>query len=138
MGWNKTSPVELALVGTTYNHTLETQNDTNIVNCEPEKVVYQLRYQMSNSRAKKGMLCLTANEWIDFIEQNEFKQFYAKLWNFLPLTHAYSDRLEGYFELTSSGAQSKSLLMNSAQVKSDVSNTRTSEGSTLYGEEEEE
>ena len=138
MGWNKTNPVELALVGTTYNHTLETQNDTNIVNCEPEKVVYQLRYQMSNSRAKKGMLCLTSNEWIDFIEQNEFKQFYAKLWNFLPLTGAYSDRLEGYFELTSSGAQSKSLLMNSAQVKSDVSNTRTSEESTLYGEEEEE
>ena len=138
MGWSKPSPVELALVGTTYNHTLETQDDTDIVNCEPKKIVFQLRYQISNSRAKKGMLCLTSDEWIDFIEQYEFRQFYTKLWDFLPLTSAYSDRLQGYFELTTHSAISpKPLYINTGEKETNVSNTRTSEENTLYGESEE-
>ena len=138
MGWSKPSPVELALVGTTYNHTLETQDDTDIVNCEPKKIVFQLRYQISNSRAKKGMLCLTSDEWIDFIEQYEFRQFYTKLWDFLPLTSAYSDRLQGYFELTTHSAISpKPLYINTGEKETNVSNTLTSEENTLYGESEE-
>ena len=112
-GLIKPSMHHLALAGTTYNHTLMTQNDPTDVICEPENIYFQLRYQHSNNTIKAGMATLSKEEWIDFISNPQFREFYNEVWDFLPLTEEYSqDRMEYFSTLEQEGI----ILLNAQAV----------------------
>ena len=87
---------ELVLAGTTFNHTLLTQNIYKDVDCKPEDVCFQLRYQTSEGKCKKGMVALPLEEWQRLFNSPDFSSFYERLWNYLPLPQEYSTRIEEY------------------------------------------
>ena len=89
--WGK-GTTELALAATTFNHSLATQAIDEDVVCEPHNVYLQMRYQ-SDNKPKKGMLVLPRNEWIHLINNQIFQKFYAKVWDYLPLTDDYNERI---------------------------------------------
>ena len=89
--WSKNT-TELALTATTFNHTLATQSIDEDVDCLPENVHFQLRYQ-SDNKPKRGMLTLPRDEWINLINNDLFQRFYDQVWDFLPLTNDYNDRI---------------------------------------------
>lgn len=91
---------ELMLAGTTFNHTLSTQNEYKDVECRPEDIVFQLRYQTSEGKCKKGMVALSLEEWERIFDSSEFKTFYQQSWNYLPLPQQYSTRIEEYVDNT--------------------------------------
>ena len=126
----------LALAGTTFNHTLMTQNDPTDVICLPENIYFQLRYQNSNNKTKQGMAILSKDEWIDFISNPQFREFYNEVWEFLPLTDQYSkDRWEYFSTLDEEGL----MLINALDYDMEISHSEEAdEGRPVEREEEEE
>ena len=87
---------ELILAGTTFNQTLMTQNSYKDIKCKREDIFFQLRYQTSEGKPKRGMISLPLNEWISILENPEFASFYQQVWKYLPLPQLYSTRIEAY------------------------------------------
>lgn len=87
---------ELVLAGTTFNHTLLTQNIYKDVECKPEDVCFQLRYQTGDGKCKKGMVALLLEEWQRLFDSPDFTSFYEQVWNYIPLPQEYSTRIEEY------------------------------------------
>ena len=119
---------ELVLAGTTFNHTLSTQNEYKNVFCRPEDIVFQLRYQNSEGRCKKGMVALPLEEWERIFDSVEFKTFYQQLWNYLPLPQQYSTRIEEYVNSTE---DKKDL-----EDKQDISEPTSEEKAVVFNESE--
>ena len=89
--WSKNT-TELALAATTFNHSLATQEIDDDVECEPKHVHLQMRYQSEN-KPKRGMLILPRDDWISLINNQIFQKFYAQVWDYLPLTDGYNERI---------------------------------------------
>ena len=82
------------------------------------------------------MAILSKDEWIDFISNPQFREFYNEVWEFLPLTDQYSkDRWEYFSTLDEEGL----MLINALDYDMEISHREEAdEGRPVEREEEEE
>ena len=94
---------EIVMCGTSFNFTLEHQDEDKEITCEPEDIMFQLRYQTpkqqtsdGKARPKTKQIVLSADSWNELLRNDEFIQLYNEVWNKYPLPQIYSERLEQY------------------------------------------
>ena len=94
---------EIVLCGTSYNFTREYQDEDREVICNPEDIVFQLRYQTPKEQSSDGkarprtkQIILPPETWNTLFKEKEFVEFYNEIWNKYPLPQIYSERLEQY------------------------------------------
>ena len=68
--------------------------------CQPKDIYFQIRYQSSEGKVKAGMAVLSYTEWMEIFSDVDFLNFYKEIWNFIPLTKEYSERIEAYHNPT--------------------------------------
>lgn len=91
---------ELVLCGTSFNHTLIKQHAYENATCQPKDIYFQIRYQSAEGKVKAGMAILSYDEWMEVFSDPDFLNFYKEVWNFIPLTKEYSERIEQYHNPT--------------------------------------
>ena len=94
---------EIVLCGTTFNFTLDYQDEDREVTCNPEDVVFQLRYQTPKEQSSDGkarprtkQIILPPETWNELFKDKKFNELYNEVWNKYPLPQIYSQRLEEY------------------------------------------
>ena len=99
---------ELVLAGTTWDFTTKYQDENREIICEPEDIIFSLRYQLPKEQTsdgtaapKKGQLRLTAKGWKRLFQEQEVVNTHNEVWNKWPLAQSYSERLQEYNILNS-------------------------------------
>ena len=96
-GTNKLKNIELVLAGTTWYFNNGAQNKDAIVNCLPENVHFQLRFQRGDANPVSGMLTLTLTDWIDFLSNPKLTEFSKMLYSEFSLPENYVEKIEKYY-----------------------------------------
>ena len=96
-GTNKLKNIELVLAGTTWYFNNGAQNKDAIINCLPENVHFQLRFQRGDANPVSGMLTLTLTDWIDFLTNPKLTEFSKMLYSKFSLPENYVKNIENYY-----------------------------------------